>query len=328
MTATQAGQATVAGAYSRTRKTKPPTLEVPVKKAARERAQAVVKKSLEVTSDKVVHSLAQLKLGVTAALDTIGSQLSAEILTLKEVQEAIVAEQGRLKNLYDISAEADTLQTLILAQDEAAREFDLRKTEARVKWDEEQAANDKSRLEYARELQAERKRERETYDYETAKARRFEADKFQADLQTQKTALQVEWTNRERAIDEREETVSALEAEYTRLREAVAKSEEATKAEVSRAVAVATNSLKKELTYDFTVAKLEMDNKLSQLQEKLNTRDTTIAELLKRNAELDAKYTQASDKVQQIAEKAIEGASKQNVVVQTSSDSSESRTRK
>lgn len=303
--------------------------DTPVKRAARERAATVVKKASEATSEKVITSLAALKLNVSAALDHVGSQLTGEITTLKEVQEAIAAERAKLEDLYAITAEADSLQTLVLAQDEQRLAFDKEREQTRARWEAEVEAQHKVAADLADELTTSRKREAEAYEYETSKRRTLEEDKFQAEVAARRKSFALECQVRDEELLDREAKLTNSEFELADLRAQVTKFEETTKSEVSRAVAMATNSLKKDLTHDFALERLRLENELSQLKALVSARDNQIADLAKRNSELDSKYSQASDKVQAIAEKAIEGASKQGVVVQTSghNDSSDSTSR-
>jgi len=285
------------------------TEETTAAKMQRERVQELLAKAAEKNQETVVKNLAQLKVSITNALDSIGNQLSAEITTLKEVQEAIAAEKTNLELLHGITAEANSLQTLLAAQEEERAHFD----------EERQAFHDE--MEEA-ELVAEttRKRSEEQYAYDWQKKCRDEVDQHRAKLHADETRLATHYNDFNVKLTAREKAVAEKEAEFNALRDQLAKAEENTKAQVNQQVAIATSALKRDLTHTHELEKMKLENQLNLKHTEVTTLNAHVQELLKRNQELDAKYKEASDKVQQIAEKAIESASKQAVVVQHTSN--------
>lgn len=289
--------------------------ETIAKKLHREKAHATVVKASQKTQEGVVKSLSTLKLTLTSSLDSISNQLSTEIENLKEVQAAIAFEHENLKNLHDITAEADTLQQLRLTQTEAKALFMQDMQALRDGWKTEQA-----------EQSTQRKREQEQWDYDLKKTRKLEQDKYTDQRAQDELNFQSTLNARMEAVAEKQKMFSAMETELASLRAQVVKFDETLKSEASKAVAIATNSLKKDLTNEHSLKELTLQNQLALKGNELTNATHRIQELMKSNTELDEKYKQASDKVQQIAEKAIEGASKQAVVFNAgSSDSTEGR---
>jgi hypothetical protein len=301
-------------------------LETGAKKVAKERSQTLIAKATQKSHETVVKSLAQLKLSLTESLDAISTQLTAELTTLKEVQEAIRAEQDNLNNLHDIVAEADSLQALLLAHKDQKERFEQEMVSLRAKWTEEKALHQKSEAELASEVAKRRQRDEDQYSYDTKKRRQAEDDQIQAARLTEERTHKEKLDQLSEQVTSREEAVAAQEQELVSLRAQVAQSEERSKKDVATAVAIATNSLKKDLNHDHAVEKLGLENKLSLKEAELVARQTRIDELLKQNRELDEKAKSATDKVQSIAEKAIDGAARQQTVVQMpTSESTESR---
>ena len=96
----------------------------------------------------------------------------------------------------------------------------------------------------------------------------------------------------------------------------------------AKEVAIATNALKSNLTHAFELERKDFQNKVEKLETELASKQVRVAELEHRNEELNQKYMASILQVQQIAERAIDGASKQAVVVQTPNhDVSEGRKR-
>jgi len=305
----------VGAAYAKARTAAETVEEEPTKRVQRERQRVAVINVSAKTPESVVKALSQTKIQVTEAFDTIANRVVSELGSLKEIQTAIEAEQENLANLHGITAEANSLQALLNAQQEQREAFARDTTEQRARWDAEKT-----------QVATERKRDAEQYDYDTRKRRQAERDTWQAELAQERTAFVAECQAVSAQLDERLEAITDSEDELKSLREAVAKAEETSKAEVGKAVAVATSSLKKDLTHEHTVKTLELQNTLNLKNSEINQLQARVTELAKANQELDIKYKEATQRVQAIAEKAIEGASAQKVVVQNqTTEASEKR---
>jgi DNA repair exonuclease SbcCD ATPase subunit len=284
----------------------------------RERQKVAVVSVSKKTPESVVNALSATKIQVTEAFDTIANRIVTELGSLKEIQTAIEAERENLENLYGITAEANSLQNLLSAHQQETETFNRSRDEQRAKWEEEK-----------KQAQKDRKWEEEQYSYETRKRRAAEKDAWEEELKAEREGFAKECADRIEEIVAREKAVFESENEVRTLREQAAKAEETLKAETTKAVAVATNALKKDLTHEHTVKTLELQNTLNLKNSEISQLQTRVAEILKQNTELDAKYKEAMQRVQAIAEKAIDGASQQKVVVQAaaSSDASESKRR-
>lgn len=293
------------------------TEETGMQRAIRERTHAVIARASAKTQADVVGSLAALKVKTTAALDSISSSLSSEIEVLKEVQEAITAQQANLKNLHGIVAEANSLQALQLAHEDERRQFDEMMVQARRTWEEDKKAGILARS-----------RDDEQYRYDLEKRRRAEDDAVMAQRAQLTAQFNADLAKRSMEVELREKAVAGREAEFKALQEQVAKFDETLKKDTSTAVAIATNSLKKDLTHEHTIKTLEFQNTIKLKETEIVQLNNRIGELVKQVQTLDTEYKAASTKVQQIAEKAIDGASRQQTVVQVPGNESGDSRRK
>jgi hypothetical protein len=291
--------------------------ETGAKKVGRERAKLVIEKATQKSQEQVVKSLAGLKLSVTEALDSISAQMTGELKTLKEVQEAIEAENTRLNELHQIVAEADSLQGLLLAQKTQRESFETEMTTLRQKWAEEKVQHQKDR-----------QRDEDTYTYDLTRRRKVEADQHAEAQKAEREKFDADLETRGDALDVREKALLEKELELTTLRAQVKANDETLKKEVSREVAIATNSLKKDLNHEHALVKLNLENQLSQSKLENSQLQKRIEELLTANKLLDTEYKAASSKVQQIAERAIDGASQRQTVVNVPSQEQNDSRRK
>ena len=279
--------------------------ETGVSRLARERAAAAVARASQKTQEGVVKGLATLKVQTAGALDALSNQIASELATLSDVQEAIKAEETRLKAIHDITVEADALQALQLANQEERDAFELEKTTARKQWEDDRKLT-----------LVTRQRNEEQYLYDLNKRHKEEEDKIlEARLQRQHQ-FDTDLAQQTAQLKAREAAVAAQEAEIKALREQVAAFPEQLKKEVSREVAIVSNSLKRDHTHETALAKLTSDNLLNLKTTEVTQLTKRVEELVNQNKALDQQYKDSSSKVQQIAEKAIEGASRQQTVLQ------------
>ncbi len=134
------------------------------------------------TEEGIVKSIADLKLKIGETLDTIAKNLLSEKEQLREIQEAIAIEKKNLEDLYGISANADTLAALLLAQEEKKKSFEeemaSRKKEFEEKMAQEKAAfeaemkNQKAVWEQEKKEMAQKAERRKRGTTETAYPRR------------------------------------------------------------------------------------------------------------------------------------------------------------
>lgn len=292
--------------------------ETGVKRLIRERAAAAVERASKKTQEDVVKSLADIKVKTTAVLDSISSTLSSEIATLKDVQEAIKAEEDKLKTIHGITVEADSFQAIVLAQKDEKESFHAEMAHERQLWKDEQVQQSKQR-----------QRDEEQYQYETRKRHQEEEDEIHTQRLQSQQAFQAILDAKTKDLDTREELISENENEFKALKEQVTKFDETLKKEISATVAIATNGLRKDLNHESKIKELELNNTVTLKTNEITQLNNRIAELVKQNQALDTEYKAASAKVQQIAEKAIDGAARQQTVLQLpNADSANERARK
>ena len=85
---------------------------------ARVEKKQTVEKAAANNETAISKNIASLKASVSSVLENLEQSLNREYKRLSEIQEAIRIEQERLKELYDISANTDTLAAILLAQKE------------------------------------------------------------------------------------------------------------------------------------------------------------------------------------------------------------------
>ncbi|MEE8410322.1 MAG: hypothetical protein V3T05_11995 [Myxococcota bacterium] len=288
-------------------------------RAEAKRRQQVVEGAQEWTVERVISSTGDLKLGVNTALDNIALQLTSQSERLAQIDLAIEVQTSRLAELHDIDVAADSLAVLLAQheqseqehaerlqarQDEARETFDTAKADVlaqinsakeafaaetertRLGWEEEQRLHDRDQT-----------RTREEHEYEAKLQRLREARAFEEE----KAGREKELSEREQRVATQEHDLARLNAELDavpgRIEKAVAEAKKAARAEATREAEITAQLLEREGATRDQVATL----KIANFEAKVAEQATRIAELT-RQAEL------ASNKVETIATKAIEGA--------------------
>jgi hypothetical protein len=248
--------------------------------------------------DSVSTTLASTQVEVQKSLADLSAKLVDRMQVLKNVEEAIQLKQEELKQLYNIEAKEIELDDL---QAEISKQREL--------WDEEQARKAREFEEQRSERAKNWRREEEEYKYDRAQQQRKLEDGFKQKMEDQEKANRNKQEQLEKTWGERETELKKRENEFAELKAKVEAQPEVVKKEVNAAVAVATNSVKKEYELKATLAAKDLET-----FQKLASQETTAQKqsLEKAGAEiasLKAQLDQARADVKEISAKALESAS-------------------
>jgi hypothetical protein len=262
-----------------------------------------------VTVDNVVQKISGLGLEVSRALAGISEKLSQEVELLASVREAVALERKELQQLHKIDVAATALDQLV---QDYAREKQKLESEIAIQrsvWEEEAAQVARERKEQEEGQKRLRQREIEDYEYKKNLDRKKAQDKYEEELrlrdkknQEQQEALEKDWQRREAAIKEREAEMAHLMKETAEFPARLLK-------ETETAALQGRKDAEARLEQQIIGLKkdAETETRLAQLQVK------TLEDALARNATqiaaLEKQLADAKQQVQDIAVKAIEGAS-------------------
>ena len=285
----------------------------------------IVEKASHHSIETIVKNLADRRLTIVKALDGLGEELIGEYKKLTEIQQAIEIEKQNLDTVYEIKTNADSLAALLLAQKEKTADFEgemerersaleEETTDKRLQWKKEQETFEQAEKEKLAQIQKEREREEEEYNYDLQLTRKKDSDTYEAE----KMALEKELGEKRRAFEqelsEREAALSGKEQEYLELKTTV----ESFPAELEEAVEAAKAAVRQELELTYKHAaeltKREMESEQRLSQQMISALEMKIKEQEAQIRQMAQKTDEAGSHVQNIALKAIEGASTQRVV--------------
>lgn len=284
-------------------------LDAKMEASVKAREDEVRSEVAEVGVEGVVRRIAGLGLDVSRALSDVAEKLASEVRLLGALREAVSLERRELERLHQIDIAATSVDLLLKEHEEKRAAFADEMTGRRADWAAESARTERERREQEEGLKKQRQREIEDYEYRKALDRKKAQDKYDEDQRQQarqnaerQEALEKDWQRREAALKEREDDVARLRAEVAELPARLVRETEAARQEARREVESQLERqmllLKKDAEAEARVAQLS----IKALEQQLAAGAGQVAALEKQLAE-------AKQQVQDIAVRAIEGAS-------------------
>lgn len=272
--------------------------------------EAIVKEAGEESQATLVDGLSKVKVNIAKSLDEISGQLMAQQEKLKNLEDAIAIQQKSLKDSYGIQTELDTMDALILAHKKTKQQLDDEIAQLRQQWQEEKTERERMVKEEKTQLEKDRTREVDDYNYTLKKTRQAETDAYQLKKQQQERELAELKTNFEKEIADRERTVSEQEASFKKLTAEAEAFPEILESKIQQAIKQTTLELKQSYEYQAKLKDKETEGKIALYEQTNKSLVEKIAEQKALIEELSQKTSFANTQVQDIALKAIEGASK------------------
>lgn len=306
--------------------------EEPKKVQEQQKKEKLVSSAKSLSNQGIVKGIAELKVNLSSALDQLGDKFVTEYKNFEELQQAINVEKQNLEDLYQLSANTDSLAVMLLAQKEKREQFELEMAERkleltekinlekenheteiqgkRVLWKKEQAEQVLTVKEEAAKTKKEREREGEEYQYNLKINRKKEIDqyeekkqKLEKELTEKKTAFEKEFQERKTKIEEAETELLELRKKNTAFPAEMEKA-------VNEAVKATTEKLQSAHQFEKELKEIEVEGELKLKDQTIDTLKTKIKEMETSIKEMSQKTITAESSVKDIAIKAIESSSK------------------
>ncbi len=262
-----------------------------------------------ISVEGVVQKISTLGLDISRSLSDLSAKLVEEVERLTTVREAVALETKEIERLHKIDIAATALDQLIQDYRAERDKLDAEIKAQRAAWESEQLDRQLEQKEYEDTLRKQRQREVEDYEYKKALERKKAQDKYDEEIrllekknQEKQEALEKSWKQREAALKEREE-------EWARLKKEVDEFPTRLNKELDAAAKAATKTTEQRFEQQILLMKkdAESDKRLADLQ--IKAMQDTIARQVAEIESLQKQLEEAKRQVQDIAVKAIEGAS-------------------
>jgi hypothetical protein len=268
------------------------------RQAAAMKEQEVLEKVKGLSLDSVSSEITAVQVEVQKTLATVSARLAEQLQRLEHVEEKIRLKNEELDRYHQIEAEATNLD-----------ELEAQIANRRKQWEEEQAAKQREFAEMRSERNKTWAREEEEHQYKTAQEHRKVEDTFKALQAQQERQNRDKQEQLEKTWAEREAELKKREQELTDLRTFKENNPELIKKEVNGAVAVATNSVKKEYETKMALAGKDTEVEKRLADQTINSHQQTITKQQAQIDDLKAQVEQAQRDVKEISAKALESAS-------------------
>jgi hypothetical protein len=272
--------------------------------------EAETRSSVEgVTVESVVERISGLSRDIAKALAGLSDQLAEEVSRLVAVREAVELEKRDLARLHQMDVAATALDQMVEEHARQKQELEQEIAAQRTAWEDETRSAERDRKEQEEALKKQRQREMEDYEYKKALDRKKAQDKYEEEMrllekknQEKQEALEKGWKQREAALRERED-------ELARLREEVGQFPGRLEKEVQRAAAEATRQAEARFEQQILVLRKDAETEKRLAELRVKTLEEAVAQQAAQVAALQKQLEEAKQQVQDIALKAIEGAS-------------------
>lgn len=287
------------------------------KEASTAKAEAILKQKemdvreavTDLTVEGVVQGITNLNLEISRFLAGLSDKLVREVNTLQSVREAIVLEQGEIERLHKIDIATTALDILVKEYQQQKEALENEINAARAAWDEQDRQREREQKEYEDALKKARQREVEEYEYKKALERKKAQDKYEEDLRLldkknreKQEALEKSWQSRDAELKDKESVFARLSKEAAEFQGRLDR-------EVERAVAEAVASAARSHEQQVVLLRkdVEVERRLAELQ--IRSLQETVARQTTHIESIERRLEEAKGQVQDIAIKAIEGAS-------------------
>lgn len=292
----------------------------PEKRLQEKQSEEAVAVAAELAPGGVERALGNLKADIGQSLAQIAERMASEVTRFKAVQKAVESKERELQELYGIEKAATSLAALIEAQHQKRRDFEIelgqqkeelaREIEsARAEWEKERKSHEAELRERDALEKKGREREKEEFAYLFKREQQSVRDK----LNDEKAGLEKEILAKRESVAnelaEREKAVAAQEKELAELRQKAAAFSKELESAVEKAVKEVADRLKLEAKNREELLRKEYEGERNVFAARTEALEKMNKDLSDQSAKLSKQLEAAYQKVQEIAEKAIEGSS-------------------
>ncbi|MBV8551415.1 MAG: hypothetical protein JOY54_08950 [Acidobacteriaceae bacterium] len=277
---------------------------------AEQRYSAEIRQAVEeISVDSIAQQISAVGGQISRTLMDLTDRMTDEVDQLRRVREAVQLERQELERLHKIDVAATSIDQLVQDYERERERLETEIQTRRSEWEQEARTAERERKEAEEAFRKQRQRENEDFEYKKQLERKKAQDKYEEEVrllekknEERQEELERNWLQRETALKEREEELARLRREVEDLPKRIAAEKEAALADATKQAAS---------NYEQRILILQKDaeaeRKVAELQVK------TLQDTVKRQTEqitaLEKALEEAKRQVQEIALKAIEGAS-------------------
>jgi hypothetical protein len=259
--------------------------------------------------DAVVGEISNLGLKVSKSLAALSDQLVQEVNRLATVREAVTLEQKELERLHKIDVAATALDQLVQDYSRQKEQLEAEVAAQRTAWAEEQRQTERDAKEQEELLKKQRQREADEYEYRKVLERKKAQDKYEEEIKLLARANKEKQDALEKSWREREAALKASEEDLQRLRKEAAEFPARLRQESEGAAAEAVRASEQKFEQRILLLSKDSEGEKRLAELRIKGLEESLARQSAQMAALEKQLEEAKRQVQEIAVKAIEGAS-------------------
>ena len=272
--------------------------------------ESAVRQAVEgVSVDGVVEQISKLGLEVSRALNGISEKLVDEVNQLATLRQAVGLERQEIERLHKIDVAATALDQLVQEYEKRKEQLESEIATQRSVWEDNVQAAERERKELEESLKKQRQREIDEYEYKKNLERKRAQDKYDEELRLQEKKNKDRQETLEKSWAQREAALGEQEGELARLRKEAVEFPARLQRDIEQAAARAVKEAQQQADQQALLLKkeAESDRRIAELQ--IKTLEDLAARQNVQLADLQKHMDEAKKQVQEIALRAIEGAS-------------------
>ncbi len=275
----------------------------------RTKEQDLINSVQNVSSEEIIRKFADLNIEISKIIGSLSDKLVTEITYLTHLRQVAELEKKEIERLHKIDVAQTSLDYLIEEYQTQQQELEKEITTQRTEWEQEQTEREAQIEDEEATLEKTRKRELEEYEYKKNLERKKAQDKYEEEIRLRDKQNKEKQEALEKSWQQREATIKAQEEELLSLRKIVDESPIKLQKEVDKAVADAIQRTEMKRSQEIELLKRdsESDKRIAEL--KIKTLEESLLRGLEQQAAMQTQVNDAKKQVQDIAVKAIEGAS-------------------
>ncbi len=292
----------------------------PERRIEEKRTEESLKVATSIAPEGIDREIGALKADIGKLLADISDRMADESARFRNIQIAVQSKERELQELYGIERTAVSLAALIEAQNLKRTEFEAqiaREREAlgeemgflRGEWEAEKKSHDAEIKERDASEKKVRDREREDFAYNFKREQQSIKDKLNDEKITLEKEIKLKRESADKELVEREKAIAEREKELLDLRNKAAAFPKELESTVSQAVKETGDRLKLEAKNREDLLRKESEGERNVLTAKNESFEKTNKDLIAANSKLGQQLEAAYQKVQDIAEKTVDGIS-------------------
>jgi hypothetical protein len=292
----------------------------PERRIEEKKTEEALKVAAGIAPEGIDREIGALKADIGKLLADISDRLAEESARFRNIQTAVQSKQRELQELYGIEKTAVSLAALIEAQNVKRAEFEAQiardreelRTEMeflRGEWETEKKSHDAEIKERDGSEKKSRDREREDFYYNFKREQQAIKDKLTDEKITLEKEIKLKRETADKELVEREKAIAEREKELLDLRNKAAAFPKELENAVSQAIKEIGDRLKLEAKNREDLLRKEAEGERNVLTAKNESLEKTNKDLIAANGKLSQQLEAAYQKVQDIAEKTVDGIS-------------------